>query len=123
MGLDMYAYKVARKETNKDVGQKIDQSSDWYWRKFNHLHGWMHRLYTAKGGTDPDFNCVSVRVSLEDLEQLEKDARTGNLPAAKGFFFGGPDYYPEDHESLLRFIEEAREAINDGYDIYYSAWY
>lgn len=123
MGLDMYAYKVAHKETNKDVGPMINQSEDWYWRKFNHLHGWMKRLYTAKGGTDPDFNCVSVRVSLEDLAQLEKEALEGNLLAEKGFFFGSPDYYPEDHESLLSFIAEAREAISDGYDIYYSAWY
>lgn len=91
-----------------------------YWRKFNHLHGWMERLYRAKGGKEEVFNCVSVRIDADDLDQLEKDLRLG-LPYTEGFFFGGPDV---DHlDATKEFISRARNALENEYGVYYYSWW
>ena len=63
MGLDMYAYtcdadsvgdqQVDIKTHAEDGGHLLanfDREFA-YWRKFNHLHGWMEKLYREKGGT------------------------------------------------------------------------
>ena len=94
----------------------------WYWRKFNHLHGWMHQLYVAKGG-EGDFNCDTVLVTAEDFDALEKAVNEGTLVATSGFFFGGETLYPEDVESLKKFIAASREAMEQGYAILYDSWW
>jgi hypothetical protein len=93
-----------------------------YWRKFNNLHGWMEDLYRSKGGTSEDFNCDNVRLTLEDLQALEEDAR--NLEPRAGFFFGSCDRMtPEDVEDVLSFVAKAREAITNGRAVVYSSWW
>lgn len=93
-----------------------------YWRKFNHLHGWMERLYQAKGGSQ-EFNCTSVRIEQNDLKDLKQDLLEGRLTPTSGFFFGNETLHPEDTDSLLDFINRANQAIEDGYAVFYSSWW
>ena len=67
------------------------------------------------------FNCIPLRVTFQDLENLEKDVRGGNLPHTTGFFFG--QSCEEDIKDDLAFIEEARNAIASDMEIYYSSWW
>jgi hypothetical protein len=92
-----------------------------YWRKFNNLHGWMERLYTAKGGTEC-FNCEYVRLMPEDLDKLAKECKT--LRPTQGFFYGSyEDMAPEDVKDVKDFIKKARAAIKDGMAVLYSSWW
>lgn len=127
MGLDMFTYRVPAEE----VGDKqVDFRLDDYaierlaaWRKFNHLHGWMWRLYDAKGGTSTIFNCDVVRLMPEDINLLEDAWRGGRLTPTDGFYFGGPDWEPEYDEDLRSFIEEARACHARGEAVLYSSWW
>lgn len=95
-----------------------------YWRKFNHLHGWMEQLYSKKCPPEEQesFNCVTLRLRLEDLEQLEQDAP--NLCPTAGFFFGSLEpLTPEDLEEIQEFIAKARAAIAAGYAVFYDSWW
>lgn len=130
MGLDMYAYSIEKAdlpqvdfEINRDDPTADTRTEIYYWRKHHDLHGWMHQLYTKKGGQSPVFNCDNVRLMPEDLDQLEQDVKEGKLPATTGFFFGN---FPPDDESKkedLEFIRLAREAIANGDAVYYTSWW
>ena len=129
MGLDMYAWQVKPEYALGDFevtrGDDDENFLDelHYWRKHHDLHGWMERLYRAKGGTDPDFNCIKVRLTSEDLDRLEKDVRDNQLPQTKGFFFGDN---PPNEDSIQRdmlFINKARAAIAGGMAVYYDSWW
>lgn len=141
MGLDMYGMRAPRTVfKNPDAafglepidtpegeqparGQQIA-----YWRKFNHLHGWMERLYEARGGTKT-FNCVPLRLTPEDIDMLEAElnkleAKEDNdLTPTEGFFFGGPDVYPEDISDTRAFIAKAREAFLANDVVLYDSWW
>lgn len=127
MGLDMYAFSVpvelaGEGQVNfkfKDI--KVNELA--YWRKFNHLHGWMEKLYRTKGGTAPDFNCAPVRLMPDDLDLLEYALKNNNLEHTPGFFFGGSEMYPEDVEKTQKFIDDARQAIKDGQAVLYDSWW
>lgn len=94
-----------------------------YWRKFNHLHGWMENLYYAKGG-EKEFNCTTVRLMPEDLDALESLASTKALQPTGGFFFGdGRDFDDDDRDAVSSFIANARAAIKDGKAILYDSWW
>jgi len=123
MGLDMYA-KLYRAKDAGDVQTDIDEEEVaplFYWRKHPNLHGWMEALYRGKGGTDPKFNCNSVRLDSADLDALEQAISKGKLPETSGFFFGEsqPEHEAEDRE----FLKLARSAIANGYVVFYSAWW
>lgn len=133
MGLDMFAYKVEKGLIPEGV--EVDfylpeneeyVKEDWYWRKNNYLHGWMNELYRAKGGKDPAFNGNNVKLTEEDLKNLEAAIKNEALSQTSGFFFGGDyNYYEGEYGSNkdLKFVKEALEAINDGMDVYYtSSW-
>lgn len=110
------AIKVAKE-------RKLVNSEFAYWRKFNHLHGWMDLLYAKKSGTK-EFNCTTVRLMPADLDRLEALASMKALAPTQGFFFG--DYEPfddEDRTEVLDFIKKARKAIEDGYAILYDSWW
>ena len=130
MGLDMYAWAVPASvagDTQTDFllvdNEGTEKTELAYWRKFNHLHGWMERLYYAKGGTDEQFNCVSVRLDIKDLDDLVGVLLLNQLSAASGFFFGSSDIYPEHIERTHVFIKEARQAIADGNAVFYNSWW
>jgi hypothetical protein len=126
MGLDMYAFRVKAADAVGDFEiAKIEDKHDeiMYWRKHHDLHGWMEQLYRAKGGVKESFNCIPVRLTMEDLQDLEKDVLSNNLPQTQGFFFGTN---PPDEESKLQdmeFIGKAKIAIAEGDAVYYDSWW
>lgn len=124
MGLDMYAFSVAKDDSNEQfaVGEGVEQSEMAYWRKFNALHGWMEDKARALG-FDGEFNCVPVQLSPEIIDELENDIAVRALQPRAGFFFGEQTIYPEDIESTKKFIADAREAFAGGRDVYYNSWW
>ena len=130
MGLDMYAFRVKAEDVIDDfnvrddsMGRKEPLEELAYWRKHHDLHGWMERLYRAKGGDKESFNCVPVRLTEFDLDQLLNDILNHALPETQGFFFGTN---PPDDESMkndIEFITNARIAIADGDAVYYDSWW
>lgn len=137
MGLDQFS--ISRKDGNE---QELMT-----WRKHNRLQGWMENLWQEKRKIEEenkddgdrfidaldyqeevvDFNCQEVELTLEDIEELEKVIEKRDLPETTGFFLGNDSY--EDYEESgykdkdLKFIEKAREAINNGMTVVYSSWY
>lgn len=136
MGLDMYAYTCDA----KDIGdQQVDinlfnaggtpvvsnfNKDFGYWRKFNHLHGWMNSLYDNKGGKDPMFNCNTVRLMPVDIDRLEVMAKSKALVPTGGFFFGsGDDFSDDDKEEVLSFVKLARSAFAEDKAVIYDSWW
>lgn len=121
MGLDMYALAVSKHEDNTDFTFVQESPEEFhYWRKFNALHGWMHQLAISKGLKE-EFNCNPLRLTKEDLDNLESQMH--NLKPVQGFFFGEQRVYPEDIESLEVFIKKARIYLDDGFEVYYDSWW
>lgn len=93
-----------------------------YWRKFNNLHGWMQDLYNTKGGTDPEFNCATLRLMPEDIDKLEEDAAT--LKPRAGYFFGcGEDMSPTDFADVVAFVAKCRKAFSKDMAVIYDSWW
>ena len=135
MGLDMYAYSVPAKavgDQQVDIkftdAQRDDPEFNFdfdYFRKFHQLHGWMKRLYVAKGGKSEVFNCDTVRLMPEDIDRLEREAADG-LPDEEGFFFGNyPDnsFDEERRRELAEFIAKCREEFEQGRACIYDSWW
>ena len=134
MGLDMYAFtfdpaklKDPTAQINLDFiredGEERRPTTELaYWRKFNHLHGWMERLYKEKGGEDT-FNCEVVRLTGEDLDKLEADWKAGKLTATEGFFFGSGEWYPEYDKAIAKFLTDARAQLAAGKGVLYDSWW
>ncbi len=121
MGLDMYAFATPT-APEQEVDFTDEASTEiHYWRKHPNLHGWMERLYRAKGGSDQNFNCAAVVLAADDLSRLEDDLRAGRLPATEGFFFGSSDGTELDDD--LKFIQSARVAQQSGLTVYYTSWW
>jgi hypothetical protein len=123
MGLDQYAYSVDPRLVEGSVDFKVPDGSARqiaYWRKHPDLQGWMQELYLAKGGQE-EFNCVNVRLELEDLDALEEAVRDGDLPRTSGFFFG--ESTPDDRDDDLIFIRDARAELAEGRVVYYTSWW
>ena len=129
MGLDMFAWRVKAEDVVNDFEIAKDEEGHskieeiFYWRKHHDLHGWMENLYRAKGGDKESFNCVKVRLTDTDLDNLMIDVMNKKLPATRGFFFGDN---PQDDESVmndLKFITLAKQAIREGDAVYYDSWW
>lgn len=126
MGLDQFAIKTKLKPSNEvDFGEEVynegvEREEIQYWRKHPDLHGWMENLYFEKGG-DRVFNCTPVILTLQDLDNLEEAIRDRALPKTSGFFFGESD--DKRAADDLEFIKDAREAINEGYTVFYDSWW
>ncbi len=123
MGLDMNAFATkAKPATEVDFSTKNFEDTELhYWRKHPNLHGWMESLYYEKGGEADSFNCVPVVLDNEDLDVLEEDIKSGNLPDTAGFFFGQSD--GDEVDGDLEFVAKAREAIKEGKTVYYTSWW
>ena len=124
MGLDMYAFAVDRNDGNEQfaIAEDADKSELAYWRKFNALHGWMEQKAISLG-LNETFNCVPLQLSPAIIDELEHDVAVKALVPTAGFFFGEQTIYPEDIESTKQFIKDAREAFEDGKDVYYDSWW
>ena len=127
MGLDQYAHKVKRKYAPTTKTETVRTTEFFYWRKHNALHGWMENLHRSRGwplhGSD-DFNGVAVKLEEKDLDKLEQDVMTFNLPQTVGFFFGSDSVGDEyQKEQTLKFLVEARKALAEGYEVEYNSWW
>ena len=130
MGLDQYAYKVKRKYAPTTKTSTVRTTEFFYWRKHNALHGWMENLYNGKKLEDginidsDDFNGVAVKLEEKDLDKLEQDVMTFNLPQTAGFFFGADSVGDEDQKAqTLEFLKKARKALAEGYEVEYNSWW
>ena len=124
MGLDMYAWSVAKNDGNGDfsIAEDVERREFAYWRKFNALHGWMEDVYRSMGGNET-FNCVPMRLTPDILDELEYSCKNNELKPTQGFFFGAQEVYPEDIEDTLTFINNARNEIESGREVYYDSWW
>jgi hypothetical protein len=127
MGLDMYAFKMKAKEagdiqTMAGWPEVIEREEIAYWRKFNHLHGWMEDLYREKGGTD-EFNCVYVRLEQADLDRLKDALDNRKLVHTPGFFFGTSEWDDLHIIHTEEFIQDAKQALLDGDAVFYYSWW
>ena len=122
MGLDQSAY------TKESYAGDSARQELMYWRKHNRLQGWMQRLWKHRGGIG-DFNCKELRLTMDDLDDLEAAIKNKKLPKTSGFFFGNDSYEEYDHsewgykEADRIFITKARIAIEDGLEVYYNCWW
>lgn len=121
MGLDMYAM-ITTDHPDSDVDfRPTTQKELHYWRKHPNLHGLMETLYYDKGGKADSFNCVCVAICENDLNRLEAAIKSDDLPATSGFFFGETDGTERDDD--LAFVAKARDAIKNGFTVYYDSWW
>lgn len=121
MGLDMYVYATCEDlAMTVDIKVAMTDIMIHQWRKHPNLHGWMEQLYRRKGGT-AEFNCVGVKLTEDDLRELETTITSHKLPDTCGFFFGQTD--GSEYNDDLAFIHKARNAIDNGLSIYYSSWW
>ncbi len=135
MGLDQYAYVASK--ANGDYEDPTRQEIA-YWRKHPNLQGWMERLWLKKIDTPvvesdqfiqdkyppTDFNGVELELTWEDVDQLEKDIKSGVVAKMNttGFFFGKPsdDYY---YEHDLKFCVNAKAELFLKRKVFYnSSW-
>jgi hypothetical protein len=69
------------------------------------------------------FNCVPLRLTVEDLAQLALDIAADALPTTTGFFFGESDRSAAERADDLAFVVSAVEHLNNGFALYYnSSW-
>jgi len=120
MGLDMYAYKTREQVAEYGFKEPEDSVEIQCWRKHPNLHGWMEELYHRKGGTEV-FNLETVRLDEADIDALEITVKQNQLPDTEGFFFGKSQ--PEDKADDLLFISAARQAMKEGYAVFYTSWW
>jgi hypothetical protein len=114
MGLDAYFY-IEDKSTGEDAVEIG------YFRKHPNLQGWMERVWRDKGN-EGYFNCVSLYLDENTLNNLQYDVENDQLPSTSGFFFGGnSDEYYKDY--LLEVIDNCRSELYAGNSVFYSSWW
>jgi len=138
MGLDQYAYASAkagqRDEFYEDDNYDKEDTDPTkmskpreiaYWRKHPNLQGWMSNLHEERypeATLEYGFNGVELELTWADIERLEQDVLSGNLPKTSGFFFGdsSDDYYRDQD---LEFIKNAKADLFMGLKVFYnSSW-
>ncbi|MEK9698736.1 MAG: hypothetical protein VW270_23380 [Candidatus Poseidoniales archaeon] len=124
MGLDQFAKKVKREYNSETLTETIVKTEIAYWRKHNALEGYMSDLYRTKTGDEGVFNCKTLTLDSDDLDDLELIILRGGLPETDGFFFGDCSKHDEECKQLdLEFIAEARKSLDEGYEVEYTSWW
>lgn len=169
MGLDMYAGTTSAEFLNDDIQvsndlqefyingeeQKINKTENnhlFYWRGFYQLECWMEALFERKYAQQekkfPDidvFNCVYLRITEDDLNQLRDDTCLKHMDLIFGehkelsvamqeansiiqnqgnpVFFIKEKLYKRHMEALKEFIKQARAEINNGSAVFYHSWW
>lgn len=126
MGLDSHFKCVHKDAITTNVDFKVDNdkynvTDVAYFRKNSALQGWMHELYRSKGGENPEFNCSTVVVSIDDLLVLHKQLKANKVLPTSGFFFG--DMHEDKYEQLKQVVVDMIDDYDDEYVYYYFAWY
>ena len=135
MGLDQYAYIASKAGTGWDDSSRQEIA---YWRKHPNLQGWMEKLWLKKLDIPKvesdqflenryppyDFNGVELELTWEDVDQLEKDIKSGKMASLNttGFFFG---HASDDHymEQDLQFCVDAKAELFLKRKVFYnSSW-
>lgn len=116
-------YQRKREAEQQAKEQGIFDPEFAYWRKFNALHAWMEDLWLSRGN-DGTFNCCPMRLHPDDLDELQDRVDSRQLEPRSGFFFGSTDELDDnDYANVQNFITKARQAIADGYAVYYDSWW
>ena len=124
MGLDQYAKQVKRDYNHETLTETTTKTEIAYWRKHNALEGLMAELYHQKTNDQGEFNLKNLTLDSDDLDNLEKVVKAGDLPKTVGFFFGNCTKDSEEYkEADLEFIEKARKSIDNGYEVEYTSWW
>ena len=124
MGLDQYAKKVKRDYNHETLTETITKTEIAYWRKHNALEGLMAGLYREKTGDEGEFNCKTLSLDSDDLDNLEKVVKAGDLPETVGFFFGSCTKHNEEYKQIdLEFIAKARKCLANGFEVEYTSWW
>lgn len=125
MGLDMYAFFVEKENAISDTKCRLayGQMEDYYWRKNYQLHRWMEKLWKKKTGNTngSDFNCAQIRLYKEDIEELEEAINSWEIDDSEPY--DTRKYTTRDKVGDLKFCEEAKAVIDEGYAVYYDSWW
>jgi hypothetical protein len=123
----MYAWGVDAADAEKflqgNATPPIKPEELHYWRKHHDLHGWMENRYYEEGGDAESFNCVKLRLTIEILDDLERDIKAKQLPETTGFFFGNNPPDEDSNFDDLNFIAKAKTFINGGGAVFYDSWW
>ena len=128
MQLEMFVYAVEKEYVGNlklDIPLPTNAKKIANWNEYNPLHGFFVDLYHKKGGQG-QFHDTNVIVNLKDLDKLEfsiiYDDRLSPYEFVWEYFFHG---YPDNEKhmvlDLLKFVQLAREKINEGYVILFSS--
>jgi hypothetical protein len=121
MGLDQYAFSFTSSDlppNSVDFPNMENELLFFDWRKHYNLQHWMSQLYYRKGGTDTEFNCANVELTLEDIDELEQFVRTDDN------YINNELATRDRSTGDLDFVEKARNIIkNEGGRVYYSSWW
>jgi len=117
MGLDMYCFAVEKGVGNVfDLPEGVEKDYLRQWRKFYELDNWMRKLGVEKGST----NWQVMLLSAEDINSLELALKAKKLQCE-----ASDDEDIEEFEAAIEeaelFVDEAREAMGNNKDVYYSA--
>ena len=124
MGLDQFAKKVKREYNAETLTETIVKTEIAYWRKHNALEGYMSELYRTKTGDEGVFNCKTLTLDSDDLDDLELVILRGELHETEGFFFGDCTKHDEECKEMdLEFITKARKSLDEGYEVEYTSWW
>lgn len=122
MGLDMYAFWVKADSVidNFHYNKEDPRTEEmYYWRKHQELHNWMRDLYRKKGGTEKSFNCIPLRLTLDDLDNL-----TAELSEIHNVMdFADEEDYIDSKHNDMKFITQAKKIIEQGDAVYYDSWW
>ena len=130
MGLDQYAYVVKKTKSLQDIYDNDATTRPYivndeltYWRKHYELHSWMFNLAKKKGfkGGKEDFNCVMVRLEEEDIESLREEIRNRRFTEAVHDW--DKDVFEMDKDRDERFCDEAEQALEEGFAVFYDSWW
>ena len=130
MGLDQYAYVVKKTKSLQDIYDNDATTRPYivndeltYWRKHYELHRWMFNLAKKKGfkGGKEDFNCIMVRLEEEDIESLREEIR--NRRFTEAVHDCDKDVFEMDKDRDERFCDEAEQALEEGFAVFYDSWW
>ncbi len=113
MGLDMYAFKSKAKRATLTRKDRDELEEFFYWRKHYELNKWMNELGKKKP--------VGLYLELEekDINGLEMEM------FAKTLFESKDKRKDHDDEWIIEqdkeFIRRAKEALSEGYRVFYHA--
>ena len=133
----MYVYQTSEDNLtgNKHFNdKKVDDCKKleevWHWYNHPRLHKCFENLYLEKGGKCEDiiyFNGESVKLTIEDINKLEKVLRKDKLPINNGFsngcFFDEYVSYYDTYNRAKKIVRKGRDILKDNNCLTYSSFW